>query len=190
LKLTNLAPTDYLKPDELEVTATPAQLDRIARYQADAYYPVKFERGNNGRLILTLERRTSHLDGRKWVGRIKLTLSVDGDVMGSIVLPCELITEAAAIPIPSMFQSTQPEPTGAATAKYSPGQRVQFCCGEHDELTGTLGTVEQVGGVKLLVRSDQVGLVTVAICDITPLGDPEETAPKRKRRPARSKIAI
>jgi hypothetical protein len=192
--LINLPPANTLDPWELEAIATPAQMDRLAQYQRDNYYPVEFERGNAGRLIVTLERISESTQWR-WTGQIKLSIAADGTVAGSCVLPA-----ARTRRMEQPEQPAEPEPQPGDPVAIDPeptviqnGDRIRFLEGsEHPELANTEGTATRVGTMRLLATADATGhavsisLEQVELVERSPEPVPAATKPRRARN-ARSR---
>ncbi len=229
MPLTNSPHPDAMPLDSLPATA--AQIARLKCYGRDCYAPINFDQIAPDRLQVLLARFVDCSEsGKRWSGRIKATIAVDGKVVESQVYPAELVKLAHADEPPKRSRrgKTKPKPEQAQTdvpkfwvgqlvkipagnrawvdalldddqvaveveflgkdtypahlltpveteppapelptePTYKPGQRVRFLPREHDELAGTLGTVEQVGGARLLVRSDEAGLVTVGADEV------------------------
>jgi hypothetical protein len=238
-------------PDSIpldQIPGTAGQIARLRCYAREAFVPINFEQQAD-RLEVLLARMTDCSEsGKRWYGRIRVTLAESGKVIASTVYPAEVVKMATADEPPKRAKKTakpkaeQPqfwigqlvripagnrawidavledgkvaveveglgkdvypadvltpieteppasEPELPTSPTYQPGARIRFIGGEHDELTGTMATIEQVGGARLLVRSDELGLVTVGV-DAVELAEDVQPSKAKRSRQKRAKSA-
>jgi hypothetical protein len=123
-------------PDSIpldQIPATAGQTARLRCYGRDAYSPITVNQLDAGQLQVLLARWTDCTEsGKRWAGRIRVTLDQSGKVLASTVYSAEVIKLATVDEPPKQSRrSTKPKAEKAAKPKadapqFWPGQLVKI----------------------------------------------------------------